>query len=56
MNHIYLTRLILLKRPGFQSPKYGMPTYIIFSAKYNLTVKTENSFDFTYDLQQVINK
>jgi len=26
MNHNYLIRLILLKRPGFQSQKYGMPT------------------------------
>ena len=25
MNHIYLIRLVLLKRPGFQSQKYGMP-------------------------------
>jgi len=24
MNHIYLTRLVVLKRPGFQSQKYGM--------------------------------
>ena len=26
MNHIYLIRLVVLKRPGFQSQKYGMPT------------------------------
>jgi len=26
MNHIYLIRLVLLKRPGFQSQKYGMPS------------------------------
>jgi len=25
MNHIYLIWLILLKRPGFKSQKYGMP-------------------------------
>jgi len=25
MNHIYLIRLVALKRPGFQSQKYGMP-------------------------------
>jgi len=25
MNHIYLIRLVLLKRLGFQSQKYGMP-------------------------------
>jgi len=27
MNHIYLIRLVLLKRPSFQSQKYGMPNY-----------------------------
>jgi len=27
MNHIYLVRLVVLKRPGFQSQKYGMPNY-----------------------------
>jgi len=26
MNHIYLIKLVVLKRPGFQSQKYGMPT------------------------------
>jgi len=26
MNHICLIRLVVLKRPGFQSRKYGMPT------------------------------
>jgi len=26
MNHIYLIRLVVLKRPGFQSQKYGIPT------------------------------
>jgi len=26
MNHIYLIRLVVLKRPGFQSQKFGMPT------------------------------
>jgi len=26
MNHIYLKKLVLLKRPGFQSQKYVMPT------------------------------
>jgi len=26
MNHIHLIRLVVLKRHGFQSPKYGMPT------------------------------
>jgi len=26
MNHIYLIRLVVLKRPGFQSQKYGMPS------------------------------
>jgi len=31
MNHIYLIRLVLLKRPGFQSQKYGMPTITAFS-------------------------
>ena len=25
MNRIYLIRLIVLKHPGFQSQKYGMP-------------------------------
>jgi len=25
MDHVYLIRLVLLKRPGFQSQKYGMP-------------------------------
>jgi len=25
MNHMYLIRLVVLKRPGFQSQKYGMP-------------------------------
>ena len=25
MNHIYPMRLVVLKRPGFQSQKYGMP-------------------------------
>jgi len=24
MNYIYLKRLVVLKRPGFQSQKYGM--------------------------------
>ena len=28
MNHINLIRLVLLKRPGFQSQKYGMPIYV----------------------------
>ena len=28
MNHIYLIRLILLKRLGFQSQEYGMPRFI----------------------------
>ena len=26
MNHIRLIKLVILKRPGFQSWKYGMPT------------------------------
>jgi len=26
MNHIHLIRLVVLKRPGFQSQKFGMPT------------------------------
>jgi len=25
MNHINLSRLFVLKRPGFQSQKYGVP-------------------------------
>jgi len=28
MNHIYLIRFVLLKRPGFQSQKYDMPNYV----------------------------
>jgi len=28
--HIYLIRLVVLKRPGFQSQRYGMPTYDIW--------------------------
>jgi len=28
MNFIYLIKRIVLKRPGFQSQKYGMPNYI----------------------------
>ena len=27
MNHIYLISLVVLKCPGFQSKKYGMPNY-----------------------------
>jgi len=30
MNHVYLIRLVLLKRPGFQLQKYGMLSYICF--------------------------
>ena len=26
MNHIYRISLVVLKRPGFQSQKYGLPT------------------------------
>jgi len=26
MNHIYPIRLVVLKRPGYQSQKYGMPS------------------------------
>ena len=31
MNHVYLIRVVVLKRPGFQSQKYGrpMPNYKI---------------------------
>jgi len=29
MNHIYLIRLIPLKRPGFQSQKYGIPSVAV---------------------------
>ena len=29
MNHIYLISLVVLKRPGFQSQKYGMPSYTV---------------------------
>jgi len=25
MNYIYLIRLVVLKRPGFQAQKHGMP-------------------------------
>jgi len=28
MNHIYLIRLVVLKRPGIKSQKYGMPNYL----------------------------
>jgi len=27
MNHIYLIRLVVLKRLGFQSQKYGIPRH-----------------------------
>jgi len=27
INHIYLIRLVVLKRPGFQSQKYGLPAF-----------------------------
>jgi len=27
VNHKHLTRLVVLKRPGFQSQKYGMPMH-----------------------------
>jgi len=30
MNHIYLVRFVVLKRPGFQLQKYGMPSYTAF--------------------------
>jgi len=29
MNHICLVRLVVLKRPAFQSRKYGMPVYVL---------------------------
>jgi len=29
MNHIYLIRFVVLKRPGFQSQKYGMPNHTL---------------------------
>jgi len=31
MNPICLIRLVVLKRPGFQSQKYGMPTYLAYA-------------------------
>jgi len=37
MNHICLVRLVVLKRPAFQSRKYGMPTpWFIFVNIYSL--------------------
>jgi len=36
MNHIYLIRFVVLKRPGFQSQKYGMPglnTFFVWTTK-----------------------
>jgi len=33
MNHIYLVRFAVLKRAGFQSQKYGMPTYKFWGKK-----------------------
>jgi len=43
MNRIYMIRLVLPKRPGFQSQKYGMPSYTYFKNLYihsNVTVDT----------------
>ena len=34
MNHIYLIRLVVLKRPGFPSQKYGMPMYYCNEQNY----------------------
>ena len=33
MNHIFLVRLVVLKRPGFQSRQYGMPCFNNFDCK-----------------------
>jgi len=41
MNHIYLIRLILLKRPGFQSQKYGMPNIIVFFISVSTSLGTK---------------
>jgi len=30
MNHIYLIRLLVLKRPVFQTQKYGIPTLKVY--------------------------
>jgi len=32
INQIYLIRLVVMKRPGFISPKYGTPTNAISNA------------------------
>jgi len=50
MNHIYLIRLVLLKRPGFQSQKYGMPRFR-FSALPNLVHSTTHLSCVTVMLQ-----
>ena len=41
MNDIYLIRLILLKRPGFQSQKYGMPNIIVFFISVSTSLGTK---------------
>jgi len=33
MNHKYLMRLVVLKRRGFQSQKYGMPSYLLYASQ-----------------------
>jgi len=49
-NHIYLIRLVVMKRPGFQSQKYGIPSSSSSLSLYNneiceLTqIITKNSF------------
>jgi len=42
MNHIYLISLVVLKRPGFQSQKYGMPRLMIVSEINKVALHCEN--------------
>jgi len=43
MNYINLLRLFVLKRPGFQSQKYGVPTLKHFGYLYQSSIETRHS-------------
>jgi len=54
MNHIYRLSLVVLKRPDFQSQKYGMPTIEEFGNKKARKVTVYKSVVFISKIKMVL--